>query len=107
MKTSEINVTIRLDEKNVPENISWNATDAEPGNHPATAMLLAFWDQQSKNGLSIDLWTKDMTVPEMNIFMYQTFLSLSDSFQRSTQNSQMSNKIREFANEFWAQVKDN
>jgi len=104
-RISNIQVEIQLDEKNIPSQIQWEATDAEPGKHQATAMLLAFWDQQSKNGLSIDLWTKDMTVPEMNIFLYQTLISLSDSFLRSTKNQELSEEMKTFANKFWDKVK--
>jgi gliding motility-associated protein GldC len=105
-KQSTINIEVGLDEKNIPGKIQWEATDAEPGKHEAKAMLLAFWDQKSKSGLSIDLWTKDMTVPEMNIFMYQSLLSLSDSFHRATQNKAMSDEMKTFANRFWEKVKN-
>lgn len=105
MKTSQINIAISLDEKNIPSAIGWEATDAEPGKHEATAMLLAFWDQQTQNGLSIDLWTKNMTIPEMNIFLYQTMLSLSDTFHRATQDKLLSDEMKKFANEFWEKVR--
>ena len=105
-KRSTINIEVGLDEKNIPGKIHWEATDAEPGRHEAKAMLLAFWDEKSKSGLSIDLWTKDMTVPEMNIFMYQSLLTLSDSFYRSTQNKAMSEEMKKFANGFWEKVKN-
>jgi gliding motility-associated protein GldC len=104
-KASSINILVRLDEKNIPAEIEWEATDAEPGKHTASAMLLAFWEQKSQNGLSIDLWTKDMTVPEMNIFLYQTMLSLSDTFLRSTNNKPLSDEMKDFANVFWEKVK--
>jgi len=104
-RTSLINIEVSLDEKNIPSRIEWEATDAEPGKHSATAMLLAFWDQKSQNGLSIDLWTKDMTVPEMNIFLYQTLLSLSDTFERSTKDKALSEEMKKFANTFWEKVK--
>ncbi|MEO5675855.1 MAG: gliding motility protein GldC [Chitinophagales bacterium] len=105
MKTSQINIAISLDETNIPSAIRWEATDAEPGKHEATAMLLAFWDQQTQNGLSIDLWTKNMTIPEMNIFLYQTMLSLSDTFHRATQDKLLSDEMKKFANEFWEKVR--
>ncbi len=104
-RTSYINLTVSLDQNNVPEAMEWNATDAEPGTHHATALMLALWDKKTKNGLSIDLWTKDMIVPEMNIFFYQTFLSMSDTFMRATQNKELSEEIRKFAKEFMEKVK--
>ena len=105
MKNSEINLTINLDDNHVPEKISWNATDAEAGNHESSAMLLALWDSKTKQGMSIDLWTKEMTIPEMNIFFYQTLLTMSDSFQRATQNKELSEEMKKFARNFFEKVK--
>lgn len=105
MKTSQITLSIELDNQNIPEEIRWEASDAEPGIHESAALLLALWDNKTKNGMSIDLWTKKMTVPEMNVFFYQTFLTLSDTFLRATQNKELSEAIKKFAAEFIEKVK--
>ncbi|MBA3649006.1 MAG: gliding motility protein GldC [Chitinophagales bacterium] len=104
-RLSTINLSISLDKNNIPEKIDWVATDAEPGIHEAGAMLVALWDQKAKTGLSIDLWTKEMTIPEMNLFFYQTFYQLSETFVRATQNKELSEDIKKFANEFIEKVK--
>ena len=106
MKNSTIHLDIRLDEKNIPEKIEWNATDAEPGNHEATALLLALWDHNQKTGLSIDLWTKDMTIPEMNLFFYQTLATLGETFFRATKNKALSDEINTFAKNFFEKIKE-
>ena len=103
-RSSHIQLTISLDEKNIPEQIEWEATDAEPGKHAAKAMLLGLWDKKQGNGLSIDLWTKEMTVPEMNIFFYQTLISMADTLQRATQDKQLSESITQFAGSFMERV---
>jgi gliding motility-associated protein GldC len=106
MKNSTIHLDIRLDEKNIPEKIDWQATDAEAGNHEATAMLLALWDHQQKTGLSIDLWTKEMTIPEMNLFFYQTLATLGETFLRATKNKALSDEITTFAKHFFEKIKE-
>mgnify|MGYP003352791845 CR=1 FL=1 len=104
--TSEINLAIHLDEKNIPERILWDATDAQQEGIKVTqAMLLALWDAKAKTGLSIDLWTKEMTVQEMNLFFYQTFITMSETFQRATNNEAMAKMISTFANEFIEEIK--
>ena len=95
MKTSAITIRVTLDERNIPEQIRWSASDAPAGtNDEAKAMLLAFWDGQQRNGVSLDLWTKEMTVEEMNHFFFQTMMTMSDTLQRATQNQQASNELR-------------
>lgn len=104
-RVSTINLSIGLDKNNIPEQITWEATDGEQGLHPANAMLLALWDHQAKTGVSIDIWSKDMTVPEMNLFFYQTLNTLGDTFFRATKNKELSDDIRQFAKSFIEKVK--
>lgn len=88
-KTSEITFLVHLDDKHVPEAIEWQASDApEPGLHEAKAVVLAIWDQQAQSTLRIDLWTKEMPVPEMSEFVYQTLLTLADSYRNATGNGE-------------------
>ena len=103
-KASSIHIEVGLDEKNIPERIFWEASDAEKGLHPSAAMLLAFWNPQEKTSMRIDLWTKEMTVPEMNIFFFQSLLSMSDSFETATQNKTAANELRQFAKSFFDKV---
>ena len=75
MKTSDISISVQLDDNQVPERIEWKAEDT--GSEAVSkAMLLAFWDEQEKNTLRIDLWTKEMTVEEMKAFFHQNLLCL-------------------------------
>ena len=63
MKKAEIKLTIELDDNNVPETIMWESTDAQTKEAlPVKSIMLALWDQNYKNTLRIDLWTKDMPV---------------------------------------------
>ena len=66
----------------------------------AKAMLLAFWDADKRQSLRIDLWTKDMTIDDMNDFFFQTFLSMADTYKRATNNEDVAAEIKHFARAF-------
>ncbi|MEL6485015.1 MAG: gliding motility protein GldC, partial [Bacteroidota bacterium] len=70
--TSEIKLTVGLDENRVPEELHWSAQDGGIENEQAKAMMLSVWDSQNQESLKIDLWTKDMPVDEMKVFFHQT-----------------------------------
>ncbi|MCS6916553.1 MAG: gliding motility protein GldC [Chitinophagales bacterium] len=93
-------IRIQVDEQQIPQAISWQADDAGPGEHSAKAMALRFWDEQSSNGMHIDLWTGAMTVDEMNAFVYQTLLELSESYRRATHDASGSSQLKEAASRF-------
>jgi hemerythrin len=46
--------------------------------------------------MRIDLWTKDMQIDEMHTHFFQMLLSLSDTYQRATQNPFVKEAMREF-----------
>jgi gliding motility-associated protein GldC len=113
MQQSSININVQLDENKVPEQISWVATDT-PGEpvRKAKAMMLSFWDGAEKNALRIDLWTKEMMVDEMADFFYQTLMTMSETYHRATQHTEMVNDLRNFAQAFYKkfsaqQIKEN
>ena len=100
-KKSEIKITVVLDDKNNPEKIEWGATDAQfEGVKPAKTLLLSFWDEKENITLGIDLWTKEMTINDMNIHFYQVLLKLADTFERSTKNKNVADMIRKFGSDF-------
>ncbi|MCM5661485.1 gliding motility protein GldC [Galbibacter mesophilus] len=97
---SDINLHIELDENKVPEKLSWTAKDGGVENEKAKAFLLSVWDSDKQETLKIDLWTKDMPVDEMKKFMHQTLVSLSDTYQRATQDDKMTATMRDFCSYF-------
>ena len=103
-KMSTINIEVGLDEQNIPEQIHWTATDGEPGKHESEAMLLALWNEKEKTSMRIDLWTKTMTIPEMNIFMFQAMLGMSDTLEKATQNKVAADEFRRFAKSFFEKI---
>lgn len=112
MAKSTIKIDVALDEKKMPEQISWSATGTPSDDERnAKALFLSFWDGEDKAALRIDLWTKDMMVDEMADFFFQTFMSMADTYQRATRNVEVSQDIKKFAQVFYkksqeAQVKE-
>ena len=70
-RRSEIKVAVELNEEKQPVGLQWHAEDAGlQGEKPAKAMMLALWDKNDQSTMRIDLWTHEMTVEEMEFFMY-------------------------------------
>ena len=103
MKTSEIKFTVSLDENNLPEKIDWSATDANEQSS-SKAVMIALWDAKENNTLRIDLWTKDMMVDEMKQFYHQCLLSMADTFDRATGETNAAKDLRSFAQHFGEQL---
>jgi len=97
MKKSEINFTVSLDENHVPEQIEWSATDTgEEEKKEAKAMIISLWDAKENNTLRIDLWTKDMMLDEMKHFFYQSIITMSDTYERATNDKEIAKEMRDF-----------
>lgn len=100
-KTSQIKLTVHLDDNRVPEKIEWEASDSgSPKLKEANSFMLSIWDKKENATLGIDLWTKDMLLDDMNIHFHQVFLKLADTYQRATKNSEVSEMINKFGAEF-------
>ena len=104
MKKNEINITITLDDNNVPEKIEWVASNIGAQN-TSQAMLLSMWDGEAKNMTRIDMWTKDMMMDEMKQFFYQSFLSMANTLERATAEEEAVKALRDFAQEFGEKLK--
>lgn len=100
MKSSDIKITVGLDENNVPDKLLWTAQDGGIEQEEAKALLLSVWDSKAKETLRIDLWTKDMPVDEMKQFFHQTLVAMADTFQRATADEKMSDTMRDFCDYF-------
>ena len=107
MTKSTITIDVQLDDKRVPESISWSATESTADNaRAAKALLLAFWDGTDKTALRMDLWTKEMMVDEMADFYYQTIMTMADSFDRATHQHELVNDLKTFANDFYTKFRE-
>ena len=102
---SKIELNIELDENKIPETLSWTAEDGGVADTATKAMLLSIWDPEEKETLSIDLWTKDMPVDEMKLFFHQTLVRMASTFEKATQETEISGRMRDFAVYFAEQLK--
>ena len=101
MHKSTITIEVHRDGENIPEHISWNATDSTAESmQKAKAMCVSFWDAEDRSALSLDLWTKEMMVDEMADFFYQMLITMSQTFERATRQAELSNDMKTFANNF-------
>ncbi len=102
MSESTIQIQVGLDEKKMPVEISWSASDNTPQNtRKAKAFLLSIWDGADKTALRIDLWTKDMMVDEMEDFFYQTLITMADTYQRATPHDDLAAEMKNFARDIF------
>src|SRR4051794_9711104 len=107
MQSSTITIDVQLGNDKVPQQISWKASDSTAdAAQRAKAMMVAFWDGADKSALRIDLWTKEMMVDEMADFFYQTFMTMADTYNRATQQDDLSEDIRTFAKNFYNKFRD-
>ena len=98
--TSEIKFQIELDQNRVPEKIMWTAEDGGVALEETKAILLSVWDSKSQETLRIDLWTKEMPVVEMKLFLHQTLIAMTDTFNRATGDEKMTDTMKDFCDYF-------
>ena len=100
-RTAEINVTIDLDNDNLPTRILWQASEAKDDVPvPCQSLMLSLWDSENKTTAAIDLWTKDTSVDDMNLHFYQVFHKMADTYLRATNNPDVAKLIHEFGDGF-------
>ena len=107
MAKSTITIDVVLDEQKVPQTIEWRATDSSIEKaQQAKAFMLSLWDGADKTALRIDLWTQKMMVDEMADFYYQTFMTMADTFDRATQQTELAGEMKAFAQRFYEKFRD-
>lgn len=107
MKESEINFKISLDDKSVPDTITWNATEKpNPGEDHTDAIAISIWDPKQSNTLRMDLWTKEMTVDDMKKFAIDSIGGLATSLENSTGDKIMADEIHDLCRKLVKHVKE-
>jgi gliding motility-associated protein GldC len=99
-KSSEIKITVDLNENNLPTGINWSAEDGNIDSAKASAFLLSIWDTKEKNTMKVDLWTKDMSIEEMKQFFHQSLLSMADTFEKATGENLICGDLRDYCYHF-------
>ena len=101
MKNSEINFKVLLDDQNVPDKIEWNASDKPSGTPSDTkAVAISLWDDDQKNTMRMDLWTKEMTVTEMKRFCVDSIGGLADTIKNATSDDYMADEMHALCQKF-------
>lgn len=107
MQQSTITIDVTLDPQKMVQQITWNASSSSAEEaQQAKAMMLALWDGKEKSAMRIDLWTKEMMVDEMGDFFYQTLMTMADTYNRATKQTQLVEEIKKFAAEFYQKSRD-
>ena len=104
-KKSTINLEVSLNEKNIPAQIRWSASDQDGHWNECKAFLLSLFELESRDTLKIDLWTEEMQIVEMDRFVYHTIRALADTYIRATNNKPLANEMQKFAQFFAEQTK--
>jgi gliding motility-associated protein GldC len=107
MKQSIIQFKVELDDKNVPERITWDASDKPDELSETKSISLSLWDHQQKNTLRIDLWTKDMPVDEMKRFYIDCIGGLAQSALNSTGDEFIASELNQLCEKLARHVKQN
>ncbi len=106
-KTSEIRFKIGLDEKNVPLDIKWMATDSKNNElRDCKSIMISIWDVVQKETLKIDLWTNEMTTDEMHSHYFQTLLAMTESYAKATGNPHAVEEMKKFAQQLAKKTAD-
>ena len=95
MKKSEIKFNVDLDENMLPKKISWEAEGISEKKE-AAAIMISIWDKHENNTLRLDLWREDFSVDEMKKFFHQSILTMTDTFEQSTGDTETAEGIRAF-----------
>ncbi len=99
-KKSTITIEVELDDNKVPESLHWSAPDGGVEQEESKAILLSLWDDQQKEAMRIDLWTKEMPMDDMKRFFHQVFHTMAESYQRATNEEDVAQEIANFAEVF-------
>lgn len=102
MREVGINLKVKLDDSHVPERIEWTSDDPPASGQwsDAKGFFLSVFDKKSLETLKIDLWDKELEVGEMNRLCYFTLKGMADSYFKATNNADIANDMRRFAQYF-------
>ncbi len=97
---SKVIFEVELDENRIPEKMNWSADDAGIDHESAEAMMISVWNDEKKETLRMDLWTKNMKLKEMQVFFYQSLKSMAEVYRRATNDEKMTETMLDFVDYF-------
>ena len=102
MSKEKLTFDLELDENNMPKKIIMNSSDSQAKDVLLKSLMIAAWDEKTKETLMVPLWTKDMMVNEMFIMYHQTLMSMANTLSKSTGQDELAGALRDYC-EFFAQ----
>lgn len=105
MNKSKLTFDLELDDNNVPKKIIMNSSDNQAEDVLLKSLMIAAWDQKTKETLIVPLWTKDMMVNEMFIMYHQTLMSMANTLSKSTGQDKLAGALRDYCNFFAEETK--
>ena len=105
MNKSKLTFDLELDDNNVPEKIIMNSSDNQAEDVLLNSLMIAAWDQKTKETLIVPLWTKDMMVNEMFIMYHQTLMSMANTLSKSTGQDKLAGALRDYCKFFAEETK--
>ena len=100
LKKEKFSIDVLMDENLIPEDLQWNSSQENGQSEKASAALIYLWNAQKNETFSLDLWTKKMSIEEMNKMMFQTIMTLANSYEKATSEDQLANAMRDFGEFF-------
>jgi gliding motility-associated protein GldC len=100
MRETKITINVELDDNLIPEKITWNAEDSGVQNMETKSTMVSVWDDKAMEALRIDLWTKEMPLDQMKMFIHQTIISLGQTYQRASGEDDVAQWMEDMAQEF-------
>ena len=105
MNKRSIRIIVTLEENPVPDHLSWAAPDGGIDQQETHAMFLSTWDKETQESARIDLWTKEMPVDQMRVFVHQTLVGIRNSYMKATQDVEMGEAFQQFCDYFSSEHK--
>ena len=99
-KKERLTVDVSMDDNLVPETIEWKSSQKNKDSEKASAALIYFWNAEKNETYNLDLWTKEMSIEEMNKMIFQTLMTLANTYERATNEDQLANAMRDFSQFF-------
>ena len=105
MSKEKLTFDLELDENNMPKKIIMNSSDSQDKDVLLKSLMIAAWDQKTKETLIVPLWTKDMMVNEMFIMYHQTLMSMANTLSKSTGQDKLAGALRDYCKFFAEETK--
>ena len=99
MSENKITIVVSTDENHVPTDMVWSAEGGDIKNRHAKALAIGMWDKEDRSTMNMELWTKDMSVDEMKMFVCDNMMTLANTLEAATSDKGHAEAMRGFTRE--------